>query len=186
MVPQEIFSKSGGHCSKSMVRKMIFGDSSRIMHHCAPIGKEDCGECYDRTAHSIQSISVQAFGVPKLVVQLMLTFLQLMRFFLRTEFGESEDWYGGMEDETFAGAGQESGAAPPSITVLSTLIVNAYKSMRNGDNLTSTYPSQMFVLASALWVDDTDLLHWVSGSGLEPEEFIEVVEWASDKCGQLC
>ena len=80
----------------------------------------------------------------------MLTLLQLMRFFCCIGFGESENCYGGTEEEPFAKIGKGSGAPSPNFTDLSILIVNVHKRMGNGANLISEYTSRVVVLEIVL------------------------------------
>ena len=108
-----------------------------------------------------------------------------MQFCLRTGFDESKDFYGGTEETPYAGLGQGSGTAPPVVSALSTLIVNAYKQMGNGAKMTSTYTCRMFFLVTVMQVDDTDFLHLGLSPTIEPEEFIEDVQRQSDDYGQL-
>ena len=87
----------------------------------------DFGDCYDQAAHTIQSVTLRAHVIPKPAVKMMLLSLEVMQFFLRTGFGESTKSFGGSLDNPTLGLGMGNGAGPPAFTVLSTLIVNAYK-----------------------------------------------------------
>ena len=57
------------------------------------------------------------------------------------------------------GLDQGSGAAPPSFSVLSGIIVNTYKQLGNGAVITSALISRTFILATVMYVDNIDLLH---------------------------
>ncbi len=84
---------------------------------------------------------------------------QTMKFFLWTGFGDSKEFFEGTELNPIAGYGQGNRGAPPLFSTLSTLIIYAYKRMGSGAKLTSCYAEQMFLLAAAMYVDDTDLFH---------------------------
>jgi hypothetical protein len=49
----------------------------------------DANNCYDRIAHAIISMVFQAFDVPSIMVEEMLTTIQEMKFFLCMGFGDS-------------------------------------------------------------------------------------------------
>jgi hypothetical protein len=59
----------------------------------------DADNCYDRIAHPMASMIFQAFGVPTMAVEYMLSTIQQMRFYLRTGYGDSEDYAGGDQVE---------------------------------------------------------------------------------------
>ena len=62
-------------------------------------------------------------------------------------------------DNPTLGLGMGNGAGPPDFSVLSTLIVNAYKRMGHGMKLTSADKARLFLLVAVMYVYDTDLLH---------------------------
>jgi hypothetical protein len=108
-----------------------------------------------------------------------------MTFFLQTGFGESTESFGGTLDNRLAGAGQGNGAAPALFSVLSMLMINAYKRMGNGAILTSSYISCMFLIAAAMYVNDANLLHWGDSPQMEDEHLIQMVQDATDNFAHL-
>jgi len=184
-VPDELFSTAGSQTMDAIMSKTFFGDVSKVLHHPASIGGADLGDCYDCGAHPPTSIGMQAWGVPINAIKVLLTSLEMMQFCLKTGFGESKKWFGGSEDNRLGGYGQGNGAAPPAFSCLSTLIINAYKRMGNGAKLTSSYTSRLFLLAAAMYVDDTDLLHWADSQTTDDDELIEHVQSATTDFGQL-
>ena len=98
-----------------------FADISKVMHHPCALEGCDLRDCYDRTAHPPTSLGMQAWGIPKEAIKVLLQSFRTMQFCLRTGFGESEQLFGGTEDDPIAGYGQGSGAAPPAFSCLSTL-----------------------------------------------------------------
>jgi len=184
-VPDELFSTSGSQTMDAIMSKTFFSDVSKVQHHPASIEGCDLGDCYDRGAHPPTSIGMQAWGVPINAIKVLLTSLEMMQFCLKTGFGESKKWFGGSEESKLAGYGQGNGAAPPAFTCLSTLIINAYKRMGNGAKLTSSYAARIFLLAAAMYVDDTDLLHWADSPVTEDEELVEQVQAATNDFAHL-
>jgi hypothetical protein len=67
---------------------------------------------------------------------------------------------------------------------LSSLIINAYHCMGQGLKILSLYTSCLFHLNAVMYVDDTNLLHWLPSLGMEPDELIKHIQWATmDYCG---
>ena len=108
-----------------------------------------------------------------------------MKFCLRTGFGESKEFFGGTVTDPILGYGQGSTAAPPLFSCLSSLIINAYKRMGNGANLTSFYAARIFLLAAAMYVDDTDLLYWGSSPTVYDDKLIAQVQKSTDDFSAL-
>ena len=172
MIPDELFAKPNSKCTEATMSKTFLGNISKVQHHPAAIEGTDLSDCYDRGAHPPKSLGMQAIGVPVNAIKVLLQSLQMMQFCLQTGFGESKDFFGGSSDNRLAGYGQGNGAAPAAFTILSTLIINAYKRLGNGAKLTSSYTARLFLLAATLFVDDTDLLHWADSQTTEDEELI--------------
>ena len=183
LIPEENFAKQGSHCNYAIMTKKFFVDSAKILHHPAALGQDDFGDCYDRTAHGPKSIALQAWGIPKEAVRLLLHCIQLMNYCLKTGFGESERRFGGTPSDRLAGSCQGSGSAPAAWSAISALIVNAYKEMGYGAKMVTPYTARLFVLAAVLYVDDTDMLHWADNRLATDEELLaqaqdEVDAWA--------
>ena len=86
LIPDDLFGKKGRHC----IEKAIVSHVSKVMHHPISITVNDFGDCYDRSARTIQSVALRAHEIPSAAVRMMLTSLKTMQFFLRTGFGELE------------------------------------------------------------------------------------------------
>jgi hypothetical protein len=74
---------------------MLFCDITSQAHVLAAIASVNASNCYDRIAHAVALLVFQAFGVPITAVKTMLEAIENMKFFLRTEFGESRSFAGG-------------------------------------------------------------------------------------------
>ena len=57
--------------------------------------------------------------------------------------------------------------------------------MGHGAKLTSSYMAPLFLLAAAMYVDDTDLLHWGNDRNMDDKELIEQVQQATTDFGML-
>ena len=93
-------------------------------------------------------------------------------------------WGGSSHDPIF-GFGQGNGAAPVTFACMSALVVNAYKQIGNGANLTSSYTCRMFILAADMYVDDTDLLHLAPSQHYSDYELVEQVQEANTSWGLI-
>jgi len=182
-IPEELFAKAGSHCLDYTMSKTFVSDVSKVLHHPASLGTCDLGVCYDQGAHGTSGISLRAWRQPVNAVRIVLNSFETMQFCLRTGFGESNDFFGDTEDNPIAGWGQGSGAAPAAFSCLSALMVNAYKRMGHGAKLTSCYAARMFLIAAAMYVDDTDLIHWADSPHTDDDEFIAQVQQATTNFG---
>ncbi len=122
-IPDKIFSKKGSHCDGTAMCKTFFCEGSRTLHHPAGMGEEDFGDCYDRVATAPCSLLMQAWGAPVSSCCVLFKALMVMRFCLRTGFGESDETYGESEDDPIVGLGQGNYMAPPGFISLSSMIV---------------------------------------------------------------
>jgi hypothetical protein len=121
-----------------------------------------------------------------MMIKVMLSVLQTMKFFLRTGFGDSATFqFGGTPDDPCGGLGQGNGAAPPAFTAVSTLLILAYVSMGHGVQVESAISGVLFTIAAILYVDDTDLLLWAKTSRMSDAQFLQQVQAAVTDWGML-
>ncbi len=108
-----------------------------------------------------------------------------MRFILRTDFGESKTTCGGSHEERLAGFGQDNAATGPGFTAMSSLIVNAYLHDGFGAQIYSSYYKQLLLLATDMYVDDTDLIHWAWCPSCSPDQLIAAAQITTYTWGGL-
>jgi hypothetical protein len=185
LIPGECFSKRGSNCISAVMTKMFICNKARIHHHNAVFEGCDFADCYDRITHNVAGISLRAWGVPQPAINILLETMETMRFFLRTGFGESKQFYGGMHEQRLAGYGQGNAALGPGFTALSSLIVKAYLRDGHGAQIYSSYYKRLLLLAAVMYVDDTDLIHWSRSSVCTPEELIAAAQTATYAWGGL-
>ena len=82
VIAEDLFAKKNSQCIDATTSKTFVGNVAKVMHHPAAISKMDFSDCYDRAVHNVSSIALQAHGVPRKSVVLMLSALQTMQFFL--------------------------------------------------------------------------------------------------------
>ena len=120
----------------------------------------DADNCYNRIAHAIASLVFQAFGVPLSASESMLTTIQEMKFFLRTGFGDSNDFATSTLSIKTQGLCQGNGASPAGWAVVSICIINAHKKKGHGTHFACPISKQGSHIAGIIFVDDTDLIHF--------------------------
>jgi hypothetical protein len=95
LVPEEVFSERNRLANDGTLSKIIIFVIARQLRRPMGLGLVDADNCYNRIAHPMASMVLQAFGVPTGPIRSMLTMLQEMRFFLWTGYGNSTGYVGG-------------------------------------------------------------------------------------------
>ena len=89
----------------------------------------------------------------------MLTTIEEMKYFLRTEYVDSKNFAGSTIDLKFQGICQGSAAAPAGWEVISITILCAHKRKGNGGHFVCHISNLTGYLEAILFVDDTDMIH---------------------------
>jgi hypothetical protein len=95
LMPEEVYSKRNRLADDGTLSKVLFYDIVRQLRRPAGLASVDTDNCYNRIAYPMASMVFQAFGVPTLAIESMLTTIQNMKFFLCTGYGNSEGYAGG-------------------------------------------------------------------------------------------
>ena len=66
--------------------------------------------------------------------------------------------------------------SPPGFGALISITIGAYKRDGGGTKITSPYLARVFIFAAVMYVDNTDLLHWVDSPEDKDGELIESVQ----------
>ena len=125
----------------------------------AAIASVDAYNCYDRTAHVMASLIFQFFGVESAAVSTMLKTIQEMKFFLQAAYGDSKTFTGSSMEIKMQGLGQDNGASPTGLCVISIVIIWAHGAKGHGVRFITPMSLARRSLLAILYVDDTDLLH---------------------------
>ena len=91
----------------------------------------------------------------------MLEAIEEMKFFLRTAYGDSENFSGSTIEVKTKGLCQVNGAAPAGWYVISITILRFHKRKGYGAKFLAPISLVKIDLAEILFVDDTDLLHLI-------------------------
>ncbi len=158
LMPEEVYSERNRLADNGTLTKVLFYDIARQLRR--PV---DADNCYDRIAHPMLSMVLQAFGVPAKAAVSMLSTIQEMKFFLRTGYGDSKDFVGGqqqeLDDKKTQGTMQGNTGGPPCWTVTTIPMIKAHKKKVHGAHLRAIASNEDLHIAGSLFVDDTDLKH---------------------------
>ena len=133
LMPEEIFSERNRMADDGTLSKTLFYDLARQARVPAAIASVDASNCYDRIAHAMASLVIQAFGVPPTAAELMLSMIENMTFFLRTGFGDSTSFAGGGVSIKTQGMCQGNGTSPACWAVISICILIAHRQKGHGE-----------------------------------------------------
>lgn len=75
--------------NQGIMLKILHCDINRTMYLPYSVVSADFANCYGAVNHGIAALAILAFGVPHIAVEIFLTCLQSMYFWLRTAFGIS-------------------------------------------------------------------------------------------------
>jgi hypothetical protein len=186
-MPEEVFSERNCLANDGTLSKIIIFDIARQLRQPMGLALVDADDCYDRIAHPMASMVLQAFGVPTGPIRSMLLTLQEMHFFLRTGYGNSTGYVGGSKGSSITavknqGMCQGNGASPAVWTAVSIPMISAHKRKGHGAHLVTPILNQSCHLVGGLFVDNTDLFHldmrWIESTAEAHERLQEaVINW---------
>ncbi len=179
IVPVEQFAKCGLQALEGVVTPGLFCDIVRALHCTAVIESVDCANCYDAVAHPIASIALESFKVQQMMVAMILSVLQMMKWYLKSAFGQSPTFFGGgASDNPLMGFGQGNRASSPGFLAVCTLLINVDQKEGHGAQFPPRLAKDAFILATVIHVDDSDLLHLAHGT-LTDSKFFAMVQAAT-------
>ena len=120
MIPDEHFGDKVKTAEDRKFSNVLVCDLSRQRRQKMGSISADAGNCYNRIHHTIMALVFLALGVPTRAITSMLRSIQLMQFFLRTGWGESDSSIGGDLLKILHGMWQGNVAAPAAWLVLLT------------------------------------------------------------------
>ena len=87
----------------------IFWYWLRQLNISGGIGSADAVKCCNIVVHSVALVAAQYLFLPLHTISMILSTLQVVNFFLRKVFGDSDISYGGTSENLFKGLGQGNG-----------------------------------------------------------------------------
>jgi hypothetical protein len=159
LMEDEVFSEQGRMAEDGALSKVLFYDIVRQFRLSTAISSVDASNCYDSITHAIASLIFQAMGVPVEEAEVMLEAIQDMKYFLRTAYGDSNDFANCKIEVKYQGLCQGNGAAPAGWAVISITVVRAHIRKVHGATFVCPISKLKFILAAVLFVDNCDLIH---------------------------
>jgi len=83
--------------------------------------------------------------------------MQNMRHYIRTAYGDSDNYYGGDPARPLQGGGQGSPAAPPMWIALTIIVLKMLSTYEPGVTVIFAISTAILTFSAILYVDDTDL-----------------------------
>lgn len=143
-------------------RRLIL-DISRQRRLPMAIASVDAHTCYDRISHTVASLCCQRWNVPLAPLVSMFSTIQRMKFHVRTGFGDSDAFYGGVPTDgalPFQGVCQGNGGGPAIWLAVSTALVLLLKKWGHQTTIRSSITQVATSFVGLLFVDDTDLIQY--------------------------
>ena len=119
----------------------------------------DATSCYDRILLMVAYLTMRNYGIPQYAAQSSIETIFEMEHFIRTAYGDSEDYYGGAQWEVRPHrVGQGNGYAPAIWAGISSLLLKAMRDKGYGTRITSPISRVFLHMAGYSFVDGTDLI----------------------------
>jgi len=159
LLPSECYGSVPGHRAIQVsLCRCLLADVSRQCRHPLVVVSEDAARCYDQIAHCPAALACQRLGVSPQVMVTIFATIQLMKFFLRTAYGDSATFYGGgLSQYPFQGVCQGNGAGPAIWLALSLCLIHMIHQFGYPNQLTSAISLSSIILVGFIYVDDCDL-----------------------------
>ena len=157
LIPSEQYAEKQSTADDGSFDKILQSDISCQQRKPFSILSADAANCYGQIHHTIMAFVFLSLGTGHGSIKAMLLSIQMMKFFLRTGWGESESWIGGNPLKILLGMCQCNGAAPAAWLMLSSVLVNVYKSLGFGARMVGPINQPIIDIMGVLYVDDTDL-----------------------------
>ena len=100
----------------------------------------DASACYDRIIVALAMLAARRLRMPRNAVQTHAEALRMMRYYVKTVHGISEDCYKGTVFEPLFGTGQGSGASPAAWLTLISILLNTIDRELPDDRMTFLDP----------------------------------------------
>ena len=156
-IPEEQYARRGGKAIDAALHKVLILDHFRMMRRGGICMSSDLMNCYDRMVHSVGSLAMQSLGIPPHAIKCLSSTVQRMRHFIRTAYGDSDQFYGGNDKDLLQGGGQGNPAAPPMWTAISIVILKILATYEPGVIMVASISLVVTIVTAIMYVDDTDI-----------------------------
>ena len=157
-IPQEQLAERGNTAEDGVWIKVLKADYSRLCRKALSITSADAANCYDRVNHIVLGLLLLALGMPMGPIVSMLLTIRLMRYYLRTGFGESTQYMGGESARRkMHGLNQGSRAAAQCWLIVCSVLVNMQRARGHVATVITPITKLISTLVGSMYVDDSDL-----------------------------
>ena len=153
----EQYAKNKRTAEEGKLVGTLMWDKSQQQRIPAALASVYAENCYARVNHTVTSLTLQAFGIPKSGVLNMLSTIGTMQFSICTGFGESEVLHGGSMNNWYHWLCQRNGAAPAGWTTISIVIIN--RQPRTGHTILIQTPIlvEKLLYCAGLFLENKDI-----------------------------
>jgi hypothetical protein len=126
--PEQFGSVPGRQAASALLLKVLSFDLIRLLRTTATVFNNDATACYDRILSVLSMICCQHLGLAPIATKFKLAFLRTAQYYIKTQYGTSDEWFGNAISEVF-GVFQGSGAAPVVWLAASIVLIRAYNKL---------------------------------------------------------
>ena len=158
LAPEQYGSRKRLSAIEHGLNKRLTFDLIRQLRIPAALCSNDAKSCYDRIVHSVATLSMRRLGIPEAPILSMFSTIQNMKHYVRTSYGDSDQWFGGTEwTIPVHGVGQGNGAGPAIWAAVSTPVLNLMRDEGFGTDFSAAISKESIQFVGYAFVDDTDL-----------------------------
>jgi hypothetical protein len=133
----------------------------------------DISGCFDRIIPSIVSLLNKKNGCPPETVLMHAATLSNAKYYLKTKYGVSKNFYAHSDDNPVYGNGQGAGDSPAQWNQESALLFDIYKHEVRGATMTYANGTNKIKIPLAAFADDTNLLGNDEDNSLTQSQLME-------------
>ena len=157
-VPEEHFSNRGSTAVDAKFDTTLMIDICRQSRIPMILGSVDAAQCYDRVLHLFIVLMLLALLRNYLCALVYLCPMQLMKFFIRSGFGDSAAYYGGLASIfAWMGLGQGSRGAPDGWLMVSSPMFNILRKERMCAEVENPITHEKTSSVGCAFVDDATM-----------------------------
>jgi len=172
-IPCEQFGAVPGSLAMSAtLLKVLSFDLIRLLRSNASIFNNDATACYDRILPALSQICCLLLGLPKNAAEFKLLFLKKAEYYVKTQHGISDEWFGNLISAVY-GVLQGSGSAPAIWLAVSIVLIKAYKRLFPTSGIPNPNGTDTIDKIIDAFVDDTDLWDILYGTNLPDQAGME-------------
>jgi hypothetical protein len=154
--PEQFSSVPGRQAASALLLNVLSFDLIQLLRTTATVFNNDATACYDRILPALSMICCQHLGLPPIATKFKLAFLRTAQYYIKTQYGTSDEWFGNAISEVF-GVLQGSGAAPAVWLAASIVLIRAYNKLFPTNGIPNPTSSAFLTKIIDAFVDDTDL-----------------------------